>query len=969
MTKKHWWFAGAGLAVLVALAVWWPLSTPEPSEVTPTHDDVAPRLDAPSSELSRPRALRGLVVRDETPVSGLVVSLYRAPPPATEQPVSCEFCRTALFDSDCPNATPLLEALVRARVGDGVPLATATTDAAGAFVFPDVVGAVALWVETPDELAWRDVETTSDRPLVLSLSSAGFVSGRVLGPDEQPKPGAVVTLISSTPRRFLEARTDAAGAFRLGPVRSFEALTLLARADGFFSAHVARPSVSSALTLRLGLPRVLAGRVTRLEAGVAGVSVELEGEHRRHRTVTDSTGAFRFEGLHAGRYVVRAQHGEDAAEVEQPLAPLDDALDVELELRPGMHVDGLVVDEASGAPLEGAQLTLFAPAARRVGVSGSEGRFDLGVVPQRRWQLLATREGYVRAELAATGPGLRVALRRASLLTGRVIEGDGVVVPDFRAVAHALLPDGGRVPTGASTWSRDGGFAFELAAGDYEVEVSAPDGHGVARGRAPGSVEVVLASLAKLTGSVFDADERPQPRVPVLVVGTGWSTSSDEAGRFELDLPAGTWTLTTLQEWELALQVTVREGERKDVVLRPTRGARLAGVFLDAQRRPIANALISGHHLDDERKRESTHTDARGRWALETLPAGAATLGAEAGGRMVVKTVSAPDSQVTLVLPAAPVVTGRVVDERGRALRRFRIDGRTFEASDGRFEVELEPTLDEATLAFQADGFARRDVEVKVTEGRKDLGAIALSRGRALTGVVLDAATRRPVPDVEVSAAPSEEPLLSPETVQTDAQGRFLLAAVDAATPFLHFSHPEYPPTSRRVGDEREVLLQRGALLTVRVRDEQGQSLAGAAVVLRDDDFNERSATERTPGVHVVAGLTPGRWRLMVEARGHVFRPRSVDFDGRDLTVDAQAASDGVTVNLSVPGAHWLFLRGDSDAVEVRGGVAQHVLPGRYQLNAHREGADGHDEVSDHELVVTSAAEQSYTFAPVWRRR
>jgi hypothetical protein len=127
-------------------------------------------------------------------------------------------------------------------------------------------------------------------------------------------------------------------------------------------------------------------------------------------------------------------------------------------------------------------------------------------------------------------------------------------------------------------------------------------------------------------------------------------------------------------------------------------------------------------------------------------------------------TARAGQSGVKLVVRDRLVFRGRVVGAGGAPLRSFSVDGRPFEADDGRFAVPLEPREGQIEIRVAAPGMESRSVQSGSTVS--ELGDIVLEPARELRGRVT--AGGQPVADAEVTAAA--------ETVRTDRAGAFVLS-------------------------------------------------------------------------------------------------------------------------------------------------------------------------------------------------
>jgi len=142
-------------------------------------------------------------------------------------------------------------------------------------------------------------------------------------------------------------------------------------------------------------------------------------------------------------------------------------------------------------------------------------------------------------------------------------------------------------------------------------------------------------------------------------------------------------------------------------------------------------------------------------------------------------TARAGQSDVRLVVRDRPVFRGRVIGPGGTPLRTFSIDGKPFDAADGRFAVPLEPRDGQVRIQVGADGMETRTVQAGST--LSELGDIALQAAPRIAGKVT-VASGEPVPDAEVS--------VGQDSTRTDAGGAFTLAVREPPRPgsplFVH---------------------------------------------------------------------------------------------------------------------------------------------------------------------------------------
>lgn len=326
-------------------------------------------------------------------------------------------------------------------------------------------------VSTPD-LRERQSE------LVVVLSRGRTLFGRVLGPNEQPLPGAEVTLLPAPEKASL---------FDLGPPMNDEAWTATTGAGGRFEIRYAPAGRYDLFTRLQGFaPTLVPGlRVPEGEEAtdlgtvvlVPGVAVEgrvvdgdgaaVEGarvqampeagmfslpmDRRRfaEALLSDTRGRFTVVDLRPGERVtlVAAKEGYVTARSPRVEAPSEGPVEVVLEL--GGGVAGEVVD-LDGRPMPRARVEAGYPEARmsvggqvfpvplRTGKStltDAEGRFRLEGLEPGTVTLTAEADGFppaeregIAVEAGATAEGVRIVLSPGAVLEGTVRGPDGAGV-------------------------------------------------------------------------------------------------------------------------------------------------------------------------------------------------------------------------------------------------------------------------------------------------------------------------------------------------------------------------------------------------------------------------------------------------------------------------------------------------------------------------------------------------------------
>ncbi len=629
------------------------------------------------------------------------------------------------------------------------PLSTATTSGDGRFrlVVPATAPPFVVRV-TFGGLAARTVDGVFEKSDTedlgeISLGRGDTVSGRVVGPDGKPVPGALVRI----GRDGAPTTTGKDGLFRFDDVSGrgttpFGATSILSIDAPGFEAQAATARFSgSPLTVRLRpSARHLSG-VLRDGTGrpAAEAVVRVVGDAVTRWVATDALGRFEIAGAPAKGGRLQAL-GRDGSSVETAMPA--GATPLTLTLGRAATIEGRVTQIESGRLVPAVKVTTRAPGATLLARTGVDGRYRITGLPQgsyrltfdeKRFVLLDRREVEVAAGETKT---LDVALTPGVTLVGRVSDEKGQPV----AGARGTLAPGSETRMGMvfRVMGRDGesGGAF----------TSGPDGTFRATRLAPGTNQ-------KLTVTHPEFERR-------VVAG--------------LDLVPGAPKPLSI-----------------DVVLSP--GYVLAGVVKDKEGKPIEGAevalnqsvmmtggrggnMVSFNSIQSVRPRGET--DFEGRFGFRGLSAGEYDVTVSKPGytRSVSNAVKAGEdsSPLEVMLNPGASIAGRLVQPNGAPVTGYSITARPSSAGsntgmilgprannfaqvdpDGAFLLEgLVPGTAYDLSIFGAGEFRGDPKKKGVVAPAADVEIEVAARGR-IAGRVLDAATGAPVTEFEAVYTPA----------------------------------------------------------------------------------------------------------------------------------------------------------------------------------------------------------------------
>ncbi|MFG0319005.1 MAG: sigma-70 family RNA polymerase sigma factor [Planctomycetota bacterium JB042] len=449
-------------------------------------------------------------------------------------------------------------------------------------------------------------------------------------------------------------------------------------------------------------------------------------------------------------------------------APADaDALpaDAPAGLRAGDRAVRVEVRRAlDGSPAEGVTVRASdevavseAPARDAVAKSDDAGVAWLTDVPLGRLALTSDRGG--RTIVSLEGPGIVHAVVEVPLgveVTGEVVDDDG------RPVAGATIWCAGAEADAAGTE-----VAVADARGRFSIRDLPPDRPIAARakGHAPSALRLLGADAgarlgdvrlelgaagAPVRGTVLAPDgtpcagatiaiERIDARIPLDPSGADSPATPPFRGRADAagtcvaaDLPIGRHALTAIAAGAAPHRETieVRGAPTAPLTVTLRTGARVEGRAADAAGAPLADVRVTCAPADDALSPAVAWTDRDGRFALDAIPPGRATLAAGTDAGDVSLALALRDGTVErrdVVLPRGRDLAGRVVGADGTPIPGLRVRARSL---DGR---PLPPTSTDADGRFVIRGAGDRTYAL-VARRAGDLAPLAVGEfdlGRA----------------------------------------------------------------------------------------------------------------------------------------------------------------------------------------------------------------------------------------------
>lgn len=562
-----------------------------------------------------------------------------------------------------------------------------------------------------------------------------------------------------------------------------------------------------------------------------------------------------------------------------------------------------------------------------VAVEASDGRFVLEEIPAGTWQVVATAKGFqpgraggVVVEEGTTTEGVDVRVPRGVRLEVLVLDArtrKGVPEASVSIDTETGAPAFGDGALGGSALHTDVDGKVEgegLAPGKVTVTVHHPDYTGATEStlvsEAGGRVEVALSRGGALAGVVLSETRQRVPGAEVSLEGAGTEgrrfgageTVADGSGRFRFEhLAPGRYTLRARaagQATEPVEAVLLGEEGNEDVTLVLSGGAILRGAVTGLPAELRADVTVNASGPNDYWA--SARTGPDGRFELSGAPAGTISLRATAGRyasgstRSALATVTLAEGQreaeADVAFEEGGILSGRVL-RGGQPVPEARVS-----ANDMRRWLSASARTDESG-AYRIEGLAAGSYTVVVrtsldADGRGVTREVRVD-GEAtldvdlptasLFGVVVDAATKRPLADARVAAGPDDPATGRTGWATTDSSGRFLVEALGTGAHTLVIRRSGYQEVRETAeateagGDAGTIEMTRGDGLELSVRDGIFGIPLGSVSVRGTDPagsivFSTRVSLDGE-GKGELRSLRPGRYSLVLGSDGYATKP------------------------------------------------------------------------------------------------
>jgi len=632
---------------------------------------------------------------------------------------------------------------------------------------------------------------------------------------------------------------------------------------------------------------------------------------------TDAAGDVRVGGLAAGIYALRATSGDRVSPIELGILLArgeDKALELRLATGRWAAVRVTDGDGEDASPVAAASVTLAEQGVSPFpmeGTTDARGLARLGPIAPGSATLGVRADGFVpRGAVLLSDPPppeMRVALVRAGVLTGRVVDARGYPIDG------ATLEIVGTDPAGAPIFDDPRRSSFQAA--HFDAMLAGP------------TPLVPQGELGVMPGPVPPIPDHdiPTPRpAPAAVVSDGaslaepWVTRADGTFRASPASPGRVRAIVRHPQYVEAESdlVTLLPGGEAHVDVVMHEGGTLEGRVLDARDRPVegARVVVSATHGTLER---ATRSASDGTFAFAALPeevsltAGVDEDDAQPDVRLLVKVPEQGKKDVVVRLPEPrEALTVTVVDDRDRPVDAAQVSASSLAADAPLRTTSFTDRRGEALLK-RARGIALR-VEVSApgraprivtTDGGEPSLRVELALAESATGEVADWHGRDAIAGAEVTLYTD----LGVRRARTGADGTFSLGELAAGPARLDVRATGFAPLSRTVflpdsGGRRPFALPRielsaEGLVEGEVVDGRGDPVPGARVA-RDHVPTWLVVGATPPGIALTDAQ--GRFQLKEVPEGTATLEAYAPDVGRGRAEGVKVVSDRTTVNVRI---------------------------------------------------------------------
>ncbi|HEY4060198.1 MAG TPA: carboxypeptidase-like regulatory domain-containing protein [Kofleriaceae bacterium] len=491
--------------------------------------------------------------------------------------------------------------------------------------------------------------------VIVTLVARGEISGTVMR-DRKPVAGVRIRAVRKSPAGSswdTASQEDGSFVLRLVPPGELILSTESDKVVAPTSIHLdARPLTG--VIVELETLATIKGHVTRNGKPVARATVCCAHSDGQPQTRTDADGAYSFEGVAPGAYVLTANNEHAFADAKKVTVTGAENQIVDLELNNGAEIRGTVVDEA-GTPVPGVWVKFQHPTTGDLcrTTSDERGQFECGAMTGGAKYVGAV---YATSQLDSPLPtpsdkpypsidlkdgasvveGVRLTvLHHHGQIKGRVVDTKGNALPDARVQANNAEQFSSWLSLETSVTDVDGNFVLDdLAEGSYFLQARSTDGGTGSAKTAVGAAPIVIA--ISLPGSVEGALAGFQAIPAIYAAPTGitneLSPGTVEGARYHIGgLQPGHYVVSAQTTYEGDVhEVEIKSGETTHLDLTAKGRGSIDAVITDrVTGAGVADVVchvviaVNGRQgVTNWDPATAPHSDADGRLHFEPAPAG-----------------------------------------------------------------------------------------------------------------------------------------------------------------------------------------------------------------------------------------------------------------------------------------------------------------------------------------------------------
>jgi hypothetical protein len=823
-------------------------------------------------------------------------------------------------------------------------------------------------------------------------SGHGVTGARVhLGPQGGAAAEELTWVVSDAKGNFafdrMPARTYTIGANH--PMFGFEPLTI-AGGESTVNRVIAAKPVS----------RVRGRVVDEARKPVAGSAISVFGA--RPSAVTDQAGNFsvRIENAPQGMFTLtaakrgytsggvprrRIREGETISDVVVTLGtgfPLQVRLvDARHEPVAGMNVFAYEAEDARGVVAcddpfrDDCRIT---DAKGNVDFRVNEGQYAINITPPGKDSRFAPKLVAAQPITKKSSP-LVIQLEPGVTISGKVVYGDGTLVPNVMIETRSGVPGNNNEPSADGTFTLTG-----LAPGKYTLTAATTDGHittpAVEVTAPAANVVLNMPRGGRIEGRVTERGTgrpvtdfvvAPARREPTMFRAQPEKETHADDGAFVVEnvLPGPTTLRATARGFVPGTRgdISVEEGRSvTGIEIQLDRGATVSG-RVTGDGRPLPGVVVRPTAANGPNVAGFGMTDADGNYSIDGVPPGERTFEFRKQGyitkRQDVDAATSKEAHLDVAMERGRDLRGRVVDKAGAAIEGVTIGAfapfgggenmQVITGADGSFVLE---GLAESRYNVQA----RKSGYVSVNERDVALPqsaplTLTLDRGGSVSGRVTGL-TSNELGSVYVSAASSN----SFASAQTDASGTFTVRGVPEGRVMITAS---IMGTDRR-SKPQPITVENGSAPPVEISFDEGYTVRGRVsfngvpvtngyVSFRPHDPRpdpSAGSSRINGGSYEVSGLAAGDYDVNVMSGDGTYRGKysvtgsgtyDIDVHGATLRGRVVDAADGTAIASAVINVYGSGASGgmSGNAVSDSDGrfAVQALLDGKYTVHVQRD--------------------------------